>query len=540
MKLSLGVFFLACLSFYCNAEPTALTASGAVQGKWIGLQARAFLGIPYAKPPVGARRWRTPEPISWTGTRNATAFGSVCPQVSKSGSSTVQFGSEDCLFLNVWTPNSAPPIGGWPVLVFIHGGAFENGSSVGPFVSPNSSIPMWNGAAFAAKTGSMVVTFTYRLGLLGYLAHPALSATSNGVSGNYGLLDQIASLEWVRRNARAFGGKPDNLTLYGQSAGAQSVCALMTQSLRRGLFDKAIIASSNCNLPTLTQAHQRGEKYFAELPCGKVSGAAAQAQCLRQLSQTDILKAQPDFSFDSSECSVGGSSMLLGPIVDGTLLKAAPMELIRAGQFDRVPLVIGHNTAEVPASACAELETEADFREMLRRSYFSPADVDDAVDFYRPSSSGDGWSSAFSQISTDIGFACPKDAMLDAFSGAGLKDLFSYQFNRATKIDFLTGAIGGLMHGGELPYVFQNLGVIAPYLLFPLYTSQQLQQQALAGQLWSSFISQGSSALRTQHQWQSTAASSPRELVISEVKALRPVDRAAKCELLSHPRGGIR
>ncbi len=220
----------------CAGELVVHAPAGAVKGE-SKADVRVFKGLPYALPPVGEARWKPPvEMPAWSGVRDARRFGAPCvqPPPRSAGIYSWKLGptSEDCLFLNVWTPKQAKDA---PVMVWIHGGALTTGSS---------SEPMYDGAKLAAQ-GVVVVSINYRLGILGYLAHPELSAeSSDAVSGNYGLLDQIEALRWVKRNISAFGGNPDNVTIMGESAGALSVMYLMASPPARGLFSKAIAQSA--------------------------------------------------------------------------------------------------------------------------------------------------------------------------------------------------------------------------------------------------------------------------------------------------------
>ena len=224
------------------AGPVARPPAGAVQGVQVG-EVTAFKGIPYAAPPTGENRWRAPRPVEpWDGLRDAFDFGPACiqptPRVRHLYSNDLGATSEDCLTLNIWSPAGARAA---PVFVWIHGGALTGGSS---------REPMYDGRRLAER-GVIVVSINYRLGALGYLAHPALSAESDrGVSGNYGLQDQIAALRWVRDNIVAFGGDADNVTIAGESAGALSVMYLMASPEARGLFHKAVAYCSLAYKPT--------------------------------------------------------------------------------------------------------------------------------------------------------------------------------------------------------------------------------------------------------------------------------------------------
>ncbi len=208
------------------------TDKGAVQGRSLN-GVDSFLGIRYAKAPTGALRWMPPQPPNaWGGVKQATSFGGACPQVANTNSPLTL--NEDCLFLNVWRPAGAAATSNLPVLVFIHGGGLSTGSG-----------SQHDGTSFVSQTGIMVVSINYRLGVLGFLGLPALTA-QQGESGNYGLLDEIAALKWVGRNIRAFGGDPARVTIGGESAGANSVCALLSSPRAVGLFAGAIMQSGTC------------------------------------------------------------------------------------------------------------------------------------------------------------------------------------------------------------------------------------------------------------------------------------------------------
>jgi len=257
-------------------SPVVATDLGQVRGVSNGAT-QQFLGIPYAAPPVGDLRWRPPqEPERWNGVRDATSFGPHCPQVATPYGTPSM--TEDCLFLNVFTPpktnQGRPHL--LPVMFWIHGGGLVVGESDG--YDPSNLVAQ----------GVVVVTINYRIGELGFLAHSALTAESpKGASGNYGLLDQQAALRWVRRNIRAFGGDPDNVTIFGQSAGGLSVQSQLASPLAAGLFHKAIVESGAYSLqqPSLAAAEAIGAVFAASAGCAVPSTAA----CLRSLPVQVIL-----------------------------------------------------------------------------------------------------------------------------------------------------------------------------------------------------------------------------------------------------------
>src|ERR1700677_3303940 len=279
--------------------PVVVTANGAVRGTSSG-PVNEFLGIPYAAPPVGALRWRPPQPAaSWPGVRAATAFAPHCPQLaSPFGQAST---SEDCLFLNVFTPSHGQAGARSPVMVWIHGGALVTGES-------NDYDP-----AKLVEDGVTVVTINYRLGALGFLADPAL-ADANGQSGDYGLMDQQAALRWVQRNIASFGGDPRNVTIFGESAGGLSTLSPVASPQAKGLFQKAIAESA-------------GEAFAAQAGC-----ATQTAACLRSLPVSTIL---------ANEDAAGYT-----PNINSEVLPQSLKTAFATGEFNRVPIINGTNHEE--------------------------------------------------------------------------------------------------------------------------------------------------------------------------------------------------
>ncbi len=307
-----------------EAHPVAHTPSGDLRGRREG-PAHVFRGVPYAAPPTGDLRWRAPRPFpAWRGVREAHAFGPSAPQAGPSDvPDIVSIGgapeptSEDCLTLNVWAP--AATSGAAPVMVWLHGGSNRMGAG---------SLPFYDGAAFA-RDGVVLVSVNYRLGHLGFFAHPALTAeAAPGESlGNQALLDQIAALEWVRDHIAAFGGDPANVTLFGESAGGLDLLALMTAERARGLFHKAVVQSGGGWLPAtpLKTAEARG-------------GAAANALGLANADARSLRALKPE-----QLTAVAGA---FGPVIDGRLLDRDPISAFARGDFADVPLLMGVNSGE--------------------------------------------------------------------------------------------------------------------------------------------------------------------------------------------------
>jgi len=322
-----------------SAEPTpsstlvVATTAGAIRGH-LEESAVAFEGVPYAAPPIGKLRWRPPAPaVPWTAVRAADGFGPPCAQADLGWQSRVAAASsEDCLYLNVWTPVRRSGAGPLPVIVFFPGGAYHGGSARGL----SAIEPSYDGARLARR-GAVVVTANYRLGVFGFLAHPELTAeSSEGVSGNYALLDAIAALRWVRANIAAFGGDPTRVTAFGQSAGSATVADLMTSPRARGLFAGAILASGTAlddmagERPTLAAAQVAGVAFARGL--GAPDSGAMDA--LRARSAADLLGTM------MANPALHGSEPR-GGVVDGVFFPVQPRQVFADKAEAPIPIIVG-------------------------------------------------------------------------------------------------------------------------------------------------------------------------------------------------------
>ncbi|MGB8219820.1 MAG: carboxylesterase family protein [Methanoregula sp.] len=328
-----GFLFLAGCTQTGPAPGVAKTDAGVVSGmQQDGL--RVYLGIPFAAPPTGDLRWRPPAPVQpWDGVKNATAFSPVCPQPVSAGSKVNM--SEDCLYLNVWTP--AQSLGEkLPVMVFFYGGAFGQ-------VAPFGTMAVYNGTTLAGK-GVVVVTTNYRLGALGFLAHPELDSESpHNSSGNYGILDQVAALQWVQKNIGAFGGDPSRVTIFGQSAGGESVLIHLVSPQSKGLYEQAIVESGPfwANGPTIHNVHSKAEAeqiggaYATSLG---YTGPDAIAQ-MRNRSAGDLITAMP---WPSASWNLT-HNLQFEPTIDGWVLPDSVDSLFALHRENPVPFMIGTN-----------------------------------------------------------------------------------------------------------------------------------------------------------------------------------------------------
>ncbi len=404
------------------AGPVVQTALGAVRGTAGPVE--SFKAVPYAARPVGPLRWRPPQPAaSWAGVRDATRFGHDCmqtPYVIPTG----QTPSEDCLHVDVWRPRGAARAPR-PVMVYIYGGAFIGGSTAYPLYDP----------ARLTRHGVIVVAVSYRVGIFGFLAHPMLSAESpQHVSGDYGLLDQIAALRWVKSNIAAFGGDPDRVTVFGESAGASSIAFLMTSPLAKGLFQRAILESTALMpLPTLARAEAAG------------AALAPDIATLRAMSADDLLKLNGAFSPHAGS----DSFHLPTPVVDGYVLPLRPRTAFETGAFAAVPIMIGYNadegrmTNDVPPDLTVE-----SYRARLKGLY-----GDRAADFLRlnPAAADASARTAAIAIFGD-GLFNEGSRLIARSVSAREPRTFSYLFTRS-----VGGAGPPPTHSEELAYVFGTL-----------------------------------------------------------------------------------
>lgn len=445
--LALLLVFFTCTHYGCGRTSRQSLETPRVEGGLIRGEFRegvwTFLGIPYAAPPKGDLRWKEPHPPeAWKGIRECKEYGPSCPQPPGGWMEylKVEKTDEDCLYLNIWSPASSTS-DRLPVMVWIHGGAFRSGSG---------SLKLYDGTNLARR-GVVVVTFNYRLGPLGFLAHPLLSRESPwNVSGNYGLLDQLAALSWVKRNIRAFGGDPENVTVFGESAGGMSILFLMTSPLAEGLFQKAIVESGplpDFGLPTLkmltlSEAEQKGVEFARKLGIEQESQEPEKVlECLRAVPVEDILKA----SSRSDPLSV----VDFGPVVDGHVLPEKPVQAFAHNRQHRVPLLIGVN-ADDGSLFAPDMDPER-YRILLALGYGS---FSNRVFNMFPATTQGEVKEALSKLITQLGFSASARFAADCCSLAN-QPIYLYLFNRVP--DDPRAAKLGSFHGLEIIYVFDNL-----------------------------------------------------------------------------------
>ena len=471
------------------ADPAVVaTESGPVRGS-TGPGVRIFEGVPYAAAPVGPLRWQPPvAPVSWTAVRDATKPGSRCIQDTRVDPDYGRETSEDCLNLTVWAPNGATPDSPRPVMVWIHGGGFLNGSS-----------DIYKSTRLAGRGDIVVVTINYRLGALGFLAHPALEAR-DGDRGNYGLADQQAALRWVRDNIAAFGGDPAKVTIAGESAGAISVCDHLVAPESNGLFRAAIMQSGPCSSQAdLPAAERISTAYAAGKGCGDPASAR---RCLNALPADRLRDGPPYVRI--------GANILSGPVIGTPRLPVAPATVAHRGPIARVPTLIGTTADEFTLSvAISYLRNErlAPYRTLLENTFGAEAPVIAAR--YPLQRYGGSTALAYAATVTDGVFACPVDVM--AADLAGRAPVYAYEFNDRSapvaepirRVPFPIGAA----HALELRYLFDMGG--AP----PLDPAQrELSEEMIA--YWSRFVTTGAPDMPGLIEWPELNPERPQRLTL--------------------------
>lgn len=423
------------------------TSGGKVAGTQLPSGVKAYLGIPFAAPSVGALRWAAPQPISWTGIRNADRKEAACIQVLRPHDINHYFGeeatSEDCLYLNLWAPASSAPASKLPVIVFIYGGGFTIGSS---------GMANYDGAALAAK-GAIVINFNYRVGAFGFMAHTELSKEQGGHSGNYGLMDQTAALRWVRENVARFGGDPEKVAIIGQSAGASSVAAQIFSPLAKGLFRSAVL-SSGCNFvtepPSLESAEQVGLQVQDRL-------GAKSIHDLRQIPADRILAIQ-------SESQVGANVQGIrigGPIRDGYVLPVSRADALASGTINRVPIIASYNSDDLDLmmSPFSKVTTLEAYRALAQAQF--GADAAAFLKLYPAKTDAEAKASAM-QVAHDAGFALTARQCAQAMTKLGAPaylDLFSRKHSYAAGVRFAdqNPATVGAYHTADVPFWLDTL-----------------------------------------------------------------------------------
>lgn len=392
------------------------TPNGTVEGS-LENKIQTFLGIPYATPPVGKLRWKAPQPIKpWEGILKTTEYAPLCSQKGVLSGSFM--GQEDCLYINVWAPEKKSNEA-LPVVIFLHGGGFAMGGTYQAGIGNN----LYDGQFFAKNQQVVFVSPSYRIGAMGYLAHPSLAKeNSHNISGNYGLMDMIAALKWVQKNISSFGGNPKKVFLFGQSAGAISVCALLASPQAKGLFHSAGMESGFCEYPTASDRLARGIKFAKKFDCDENDSA----ECMRKIPAEEIVEMSDMFiPSEGIPAPKDYFQVPWVPHVDGKIIPDQPLKLFEKGEFNSVPLLLGSTTGEtVMFNNPIEIFTCNEYSRHLSKNYGKYARDVEAVYpcnfFINPNEQ-------LMHIASDITFSCPNRRLARSFSPN--QKTFRYVFN---------------------------------------------------------------------------------------------------------------
>jgi len=492
-------------------RPTVETTEGTVLGRLDPDGVQVFLGVPYAAPPVGDLRWREAHEPRPHPPLEATAFHLPCSQIPlPAGGDSFGPGkpvpsSEDCLYLNVWVP----PHGSekLPVMVWLHGGQYLRGAA-----------SQYDGAQLARLGGVVVVTMDYRLGPLGFLAHPALTAESaQHTSGNEALFDHLQSLRWLRANLAAFGGDPGRVTLFGESAGSASTCALLGSPLGKGLFQRAILESDACpgreDTPMLDNREQFGRRLAEALGC-TTDDPARELACMRAKPVDQVMTAIPLAKVLGDD----GNGVGYRFNQDGAMLLEPPANAVKAGRIARIPVMLGTTENEMGRYVVGmNIHSADDLRARIAKEWPAHARL---IALTYPIA--DDLDDQLAALYSDWGMTCPVRRDARRLSSLGVPT-YLYRFTRAPSV---MGGKAGAFHGSELVYLFPS--VFAKYGL--VYTDEDRAIARLMAGYWARFAATGDPNGAGAPAWPRYTAASDQHLVLDAAPRVAGQLRRDQCD----------
>jgi para-nitrobenzyl esterase len=505
MKKNIKYLKLLLLLFIVDntyAQPQVNTQYGTIQGVQNG-NIFQFLGIPFAMPPVDTLRWKAPkEPEAWLNVLNTTTFKPECAQKSFSQTDTIGKikGSEDCLYLNVWTPqldNSERP-----VMVFIHGGGNQQGSAK----DTASNTALYFGKNMAARSNVVVVTIQYRLGALGFLVHPGLENENiNNKSGNYAVLDQILALQWVKNNIHLFGGDTSNITIFGESAGGINVGNLLITNLAQGLFHKAIIQSAIPNISAYADEKSKGIEFVNTF--SNAMGSDVQKITYMRSLHSDSIVAKY-----TSPLSGGLLQQNFQHTNDGIIFTQFPQQAIEIGNYNKVPVIIGSNSDEMSLNA-PQVVTPTMVTALVN-ARLPLAYRQQVLALYPPGSNNAEARKSYVDILSDAQFNAPVRRIARCLSISQNEPVWNYWFSHAHTLQQL--APFGAYHGIELFYVFNTLEN-SQLGTGPLFKAEDDSVQRITRSYWTNFAATGNPNATGLTNWNEFEAGEDCYL---EIKAL--------------------
>jgi para-nitrobenzyl esterase len=500
-KVWIAIFLISILAQLAYSQiQTVKVTGGEVQGV-VTESISIFKGIPFAAPPVGDLRWKAPAPVqAWTGIKKADAFAPACMQAANSQGNTAPV-SEDCLYLNVWTP-AIKPAEKIPVIVWIYGGGFSGGST---------SIPMYDGMNFAKK-GVVLVSVAYRVGPFGFLAHPELSSESGKGSGNNGLEDMIAGLRWVKENIARFGGDPSKVTIFGHSAGGMAVNMLAASPVTKGLFQRVICMSGGSFAPLQT-SDQGG--LGLGIPALKLAESTGEA-FVKKLGAANI-KAARAMKAEEIQKNIGGGMGVGGfrPAADGYIIPSDLHSIYQAGRFNDTPILIGHTSDELGSFGGRGTVTAAQFEKQIKSQYGPHADA--ILSVYPHSTDAEAAKSS-KGISRESTFSWSTWTWARLQSQKGKGKAFEYFY------DYHAPNVDGSGHGSDVPYAFQTLSGGREGAPKP----EDLKLSDIISSYWVNFAKSGDPNGPGLPKWPSFSENNQQAMVFDATPGARPLPNLDK------------
>jgi para-nitrobenzyl esterase len=522
MKKLLAIIFAVIFNLASFAQPIVITKFGLIKGNNNG-GILEFLGIPFAKPPLDSLRWKPPQdPDHWNDTLLCQSFKPGCIQkdFQQGSTSYTVKGSEDCLYLNIWTPD---PTASLPVMVFIHGGGNQQGAAG----DTSGGTEIYNGKNLSSRGNVVVVTIDYRLGPFGFLVHPGLETENNKhISGNYALMDQIKALQWVHNNISFFGGDTSRVMIFGESAGGLDIGDLLLSPLAAGLFQRACIESAVPSVAAYDSAKAYGIQFVDQFI--STGSDSEKISYMRSLPADSLIK------YITNALAGGIVRSPWRPVIDNYVITGTPQQVFTSGNFNKVPLLIGSNADEMSLSAP---QTVYPFMvTALIKNSVPPSDTSEGLTLYPPGSTNSEARDSYVQILTDAQFTSTVRRTVRWVADNQSQPVWRY-FLTYTQSGILSSA--GSYHGIELFYVFNNWEN-APLGTGPLFTAQDDSMQRNMLAYWVNFAATGNPNGQVLAQWPQYVSSTDPYLEMNATPNGTQIGvRTVKCDFWDQAEGFV-
>ena len=522
MKKLLAIIFAVIFNLASFAQPIVITKFGLIKGNNNG-SILEFLGIPFAKPPLDSLRWKPPQdPDHWNDTLLCQSFKPGCIQkdFQQGSTSYTVKGSEDCLYLNIWTPD---PTASLPVMVFIHGGGNQQGAAG----DTSGGTEIYNGKNLSSRGNVIVVTIDYRLGPFGFLVHPGLETENNKhISGNYALMDQIKALQWVHNNISFFGGDTSRVMIFGESAGGLDIGDLLLSPLAAGLFQRACIESAVPSVAAYDSAKAYGIQFVDQFI--STGSDSEKISYMRSLPADSLIK------YITNALAGGIVRSPWRPVIDNYVITGTPQQVFTSGNFNKVPLLIGSNADEMSLSAPQTVYPS--MVTALIKNSVPPSDTSEGLTLYPPGSTNSEARDSYVQILTDAQFTSTVRRTVRWVADNQSQPVWRY-FLTYTQSGILSSA--GSYHGIELFYVFNNWEN-APLGTGPLFTAQDDSMQRNMLAYWVNFAATGNPNGQALVQWPQYVSSTDPYLEMNATPIGTQIGvRTVKCDFWDQAEGFV-